>query len=278
MTAPLLGGVVPDLVALDIDGTVLGYDGSLDPRVQAAVALARAAGVHVVLATGREVHSTLGVLADLGIDRGYAVCSNGAVTVELDPHAPDGFRVARSVTFDPAVALDLLTTAFPDAVFAVERPGGHLMISGPFPDGELYGRWELTPMDELRAVPVSRLVARAPQRTPEEFWPLVQQAGLHGVSFTVGYTAWLDIGPAGVSKASALEALREQLGVPVGATCAVGDWRNDLEMLRWAARGVAMGQAYEEVVAAADVVTDAVEDAGVARVLVETVRARATVV
>ncbi|MFN8074019.1 MAG: HAD family hydrolase [Kineosporiaceae bacterium] len=274
----LLGGVVPELVALDIDGTVLGYDGTLHPSIPGALEAALAADVHVVLATGREVHSTLPVTQLLGLTQGHAVCSNGAVTIAHDAGAPEGFRVVRSVTFDPGPALGLLAPVFPDAVFAVERPGGHLMLSGAFPEGELYGRWEIVAPAELTAQPVSRLVARAPHRAPEEFWPLVQRAGLHGVSFTVGYTAWLDIGPAGVSKASALQGLCEQLGVDPGETVAVGDWRNDLEMLRWAGRGIAMGQAHAEIQEAADAVTLPVEDGGVAQVLRAAASARASAV
>jgi HAD superfamily hydrolase (TIGR01484 family) len=229
----------------------------------------------VILATGREVYSTLPVLARLGIRTGWAVCSNGAVTVELDPLADEGFRVVRAVTFDAQAPLKRVAEALPDAVFAVERPGGHLLVSGQFPEHELFGRWELVPFADLTSHPVSRLIARAPDRSAEEFWALVQSAGLHGVSFTVGFSAWLDIGPEGVSKAGALEALRERLGVAPEATVAVGDWRNDIEMLRWAGRGIAMGQAYEEIRAAADAVTASVDDAGVAVVLDAVMRARA---
>ena len=70
-----------------------------------------------------------------------------------------------------------------------------------------------------------------------------------------------------MTKASALEPVRAELGVPHERTLAVGDGRNDVEMLRWAARGVAMGQAVPEVLAAADEVAAAVEDDGLADVL-----------
>ncbi len=70
-----------------------------------------------------------------------------------------------------------------------------------------------------------------------------------------------------MSKASALEVVRERLGVDAGDTAAVGDGRNDLEMLRWATCGVAMGQAPAEVQDAADEVTGAFEDDGLADVL-----------
>jgi len=80
---------------------------------------------------------------------------------------------------------------------------------------------------------------------------LVGEVGLHEVSYAVGWTAWLDINPEGVSKGSALELVRRSLHVEPGDTVAVGDQRNDIEMLTWAARGVAMGQAPDEVKAVA---------------------------
>ena len=88
-----------------------------------------------------------------------------------------------------------------------------------------------------------------------------------GVEYAVGWSAWLDITPEGVSKAAALEGVRRRLGVEPGATVAVGDQRNDLEMLRWAARGVAMDNAPDEVKAAADEVTGHVDDDGLVAVL-----------
>jgi hydroxymethylpyrimidine pyrophosphatase-like HAD family hydrolase len=91
--------------------------------------------------------------------------------------------------------------------------------------------------------------------------------GLAGVTYSVGWTAWLDIAAAGVTKASALENLRSRLGIEPHLTVAVGDGRNDIEMLSWAGRGVAMGQAPEEVMRAADEVTHSVFDDGAAHVL-----------
>ncbi len=78
---------------------------------------------------------------------------------------------------------------------------------------------------------------------------------------------WLDINPEGVSKGSALELIRRRIGVEPVHTIAVGDQRNDFEMLRWAARGVAMGNAPDEVKAVADEVTGDVDDDGLVDVL-----------
>ena len=92
----------------------------------------------------------------------------------------------------------------------------------------------------------------------------MQSIGLHGVTYSVGWTAWLDIAAQGVTKASGLENVRELLGVDRAHTVAIGDGRNDIEMLQWAGRGVAMGQAVQQVVDAADAVTATVGEDGAA--------------
>ncbi len=90
------------------------------------------------------------------------------------------------------------------------------------------------------------------------------------MSYNVGWTAWLDIAPDGVNKAVALERVRRLVRVPRTRVMAVGDGRNDIEMLEWASasgRGVAMGQSPPEVVAAANESTATDVEDGVAQVL-----------
>jgi hydroxymethylpyrimidine pyrophosphatase-like HAD family hydrolase len=111
------------------------------------------------------------------------------------------------------------------------------------------------------------VIVRAPDLESRDFLDLVGRLGLHEVSYAVGWTAWLDLAPQGVSKASALETVRQRLGVAPECTVAVGDGRNDLEMLGWAARAVAMGNAEPEVQQAAGEVTGHVDDDGLVPVL-----------
>jgi hydroxymethylpyrimidine pyrophosphatase-like HAD family hydrolase len=108
------------------------------------------------------------------------------------------------------------------------------------------------------------VIIRDPEATAEEFVALAESLGLHGTDYVVGWTAWLDLAPKGVNKASGLRYVARELGVDAADVLAIGDGRNDLEMLRWAGRGVAMGQAIEEVKEAADAVTDSVYDEGAA--------------
>lgn len=255
------------LIALDVDGTIITHGGHLDARVHAAITACVSNGHHVVIATGRSVVATMPVLARLGIGHGYAVCSNGAVTLRIDPRRPKGYKILEKVTFDPRPALTLLRDELPEALVAVEDLGRGFMVSSPFPDGELMGDQRVVPWDVLIAKRATRVTLRMPDAEPDAFMAHIERIGLHEVSYAVGWTAWLDINPEGVSKGSALEQLRRRLQVEPCDTVAVGDQRNDIEMLQWAARGVAMGNAPEQVQAIADEVTGTVEEAGLATVL-----------
>ena len=267
--SPVASGAMttPHLVALDIDGTTVDHEGELSDAVRDTVRAVAAAGHHVTIATGRAILGTLPVLDRLGLTTGYAVCANGAVTVRLDPSLDGGYEILEAVTFDPAPALRVLREHFPTALVAVEEPGVGFKVTAPFPDGELDGDPRVVPFEELMATPVTRLTLRDPSSTSEEFLARTEKIGLHGVEYAVGWSAWLDINPEGVSKGAALEAIRRRLGIEPMHTVAVGDQRNDLEMLRWAARGVAMGNAPDEVKAAADEVTGHVDDDGLVPVL-----------
>jgi HAD superfamily hydrolase (TIGR01484 family) len=257
----------PLLIALDVDGTLIDYDEALSDRVREAVAAVARSGHHVVVATGRSLPGTLPVLDRVGLTRGWCVCSNGGVTLRLDPDLPEGYEIAERVTFDPGPALRLLREHLPTALYAVEDVGVGFRLTAPFPPGELYGRLDYVPFDDLLSTPATRVIVRSPEHTPQEFLRIIEQVGLHGVSYAVGWTAWLDLAPDGVSKASALEPVRVALGVPRERTLAIGDGRNDVEMLQWAARAVAMGQAEPVLLAVETEVTGPVEADGLADVL-----------
>jgi len=264
---PGAGPLSPLLVALDLDGTTIDHVGALSSAVRDAVSDVVDAGHHLVISTGRSIVATLPIVEMLGLERGYAVCSNGAVTLVLDPERPSGYRIVDTVTFDPRPVLTMLRDVIPNALVAVEDLGVGFKVSGPFPDGELGGEQVVVDWEELVAHPATRVTLRRPEASSEEFMEQVEHAGLHGVSYAVGWTAWLDINPEGVSQGSALELVRRTLRVEPGDTVAIGDQRNDIEMLHWAARGVAMGQAPDEVKDAADEVTGTVEEDGLVPVL-----------
>ena len=274
MSAP--DGWRPRLVALDIDGTILKWvEGGgmtheeVAPAVQDAVRRVLDAGVHVVLASGRSPHGMTRV-ADLlelheeGRDRLWIVASNGAVVFRYPP-----VEVVHEETFDARPAVEAILERQPNAIVAVEDRGVGYRVTRAFPEGELSGDMVVTDVDELLAAEVSRVIIRDPDATADEFVRLAEDLGLHGTNYVVGWTAWLDLAPVGVSKASGLQHVADALGVDPADALAVGDGRNDLEMFEWAGRSVAMGQAVQEVLDAADAVTGSVYVDGLATELAQ---------
>ena len=246
-------------------------DGYLSPEVVKEVKRVKDLGHEVIIATGRAAANAVPVVRDLGFEQGYVVSSNGAVTVQLDVDHPKGFQMTDLVTFDPAEILIQLIEHLPEAHFAVEDVDGSYRFHRPFPTYALGDQNFETPLEQLMHHPVSRVVVLSPQHDVDEFLGIVSKIGLASVSYAIGYTAWLDISPKGVSKASALEVQRQRLGIANHQVLVMGDGRNDIEMFEWAKTSgglaFAMGQAPEEVQLAATHVTSSVTDDGVARVL-----------
>lgn len=261
----------PGLVALDVDGTIVGYEqffdsptagGGVSPAVASAVRRIDEYGVHVVLATGRAWLSTSRVLTALGLTSGYAVCSNGAVVVDV----ASGDRV-HVASFDAASPVQYFAEQIPDAALAVESPDGRFRVTGDFPVSELEGEFAVVSHDQLLDGVVTRLVVRWPNGDRYRLRDVAVASGLPSVDYAIGYSAWLDIMPKGISKASGLAIVCERLGLTADQVLAVGDGHNDVDMLTWARHGVAMGQAPDDVKAVADEVCDDITDDGVATLL-----------
>jgi hydroxymethylpyrimidine pyrophosphatase-like HAD family hydrolase len=261
----------PKLVALDVDGTIVGYDQFFDsptsgagvtPAVKSAIHRTRDRGVHITLATGRAWHSTMRVLKALDLTTGYAVCSNGAAIVDVATE--ERVHVA---SFDAAAPVSYFAEQVPDAALAVESPDGEFRVTGDFPAEELDSNFRVVTHDELLDGSVTRLVVRWPNGDRRHLRNVARASGLPSVDYAIGYSAWLDIMPKGVSKASGLTFVCDQLGISANDVLAVGDGHNDTDMLTWAGRGVAMGQSPDDVKAVADEVCDDVTDDGVATLL-----------
>jgi Cof subfamily protein (haloacid dehalogenase superfamily) len=264
----------PRLVALDIDGTLLKWvEGAgttheeVSGPVSEAIHRAYDAGAHIVLSSGRSPHDMTGIADLLELpgqrgDRLWVVASNGAVVFRYTPGGE--VDVVVEETFDAAPAVRAILEQHPTARVAIEERGQGYRVTTPFPDGELSGEMFVTDVDALVREPVSRVIIRDPEATADDFVALAAGLGLHGTDYVVGWTAWLDLTPVGVSKASGLSHVCDELGLTAADVLAIGDGRNDIEMLQWAGRGVAMGQAIDPVREAADAVTETVYDDGVA--------------
>ncbi len=259
------------LAALDIDGT-LAQSGTtqIAPMVKAAVARFRADGHRVVLASGRSMVGVLPIAVELGLIDEWVIASNGAITARLDSRVPRGYELEEVRNFDAGPVVRLARGMSPGVQIAAERVGWGYDVTHLFPTGQLNGAQQIVSAEFLGERSTPRLVLRGPgvDRLVEP----VRAAGLTALLMEPG---WLDVTAPGLSKATALEKVRANLGVAPARTVAIGDGENDLEMLRWAARGVAMGHASATVRAAADEVTGSLDQHGAATAL-DTLRRGAT--
>ena len=270
VTNPVTKTDAPWLVALDIDGTTMHEDGSISDAVIRQVQRLTDAGNEVMLVTGRSSSATLPVLGRLGITPRFVVCSNGAITLHRDPDAPNGYRREWVESFDPNDVLTTMRAHLGNARFAVEDEQGFYRYTDPFPDATIGLDSEHVEFEELLRHAATRVVVISPDHDMEDFLQVVERMGLHRVSYAIGWTAWLDIAPDGVNKATAMERVRAELGIPRNRVMAVGDGRNDIDLLTWASgegRGLAMGESPTEVIAAASETTGTVHEDGLAHVL-----------
>src|SRR5699024_11799251 len=179
------------LIGLDVDGTLVDHDGVMTPAMHGT--LQRAAEEHtVVIATGRSLGATLPIVETAGITHGFAVCSNGAVTVEMDPAAEGGHRIIDTRSFQPGRALRTLREVAPDAHYAVEMSDGTFRSTAGFQDASFGVEAIEGDLDELMGLEAVRVVVHVPDPAPQEVAEVIAEPGGHGGGDSSGATARLD--------------------------------------------------------------------------------------
>lgn len=251
-----------EMVALDIDGTLVPGGNAPSPRVVEGIRALIDEGVRVVLATGRELHNTTEVCRSLRLGEVWAVCSNGAVVARIDDAS---WEVTDHVTFDPRPALAALRAVAPDLRFAVEEVGVGYLTSAPFDASEIAGprRALEGPIPETATL----VITRSDRHLSGRMMPAIAGLDVWGMPYDKGTSGLVDLSPASVSKLTGVRGLAEGWGVAAGAVAAVGDYLNDIPMLEWAGWGVAMGHAPAEVLDSADAVAPSISEDGLAAVL-----------
>jgi Cof subfamily protein (haloacid dehalogenase superfamily) len=265
--------VTPDLIATDVDGTLLDDDEKITARTRDAVQAAVEAGTQFVLATGRPPRWVQPVVDALGFAP-MAVCANGAVI--YDP-STDRIISARTLSVDMLGELaEIATRVIPGAGLAVERIGSsaHDAATPQFVSSPGYEHAWLNPdntevsLEDLLSAPaVKLLIRKAGARSSDMVAALAKHIGLEGDITYSTNNGLVEIVPLGISKATGVEELARPQGIAAADVLAFGDMPNDVPMLRWAGHGVAMGNAHPDARAAADEVTAANTDDGLARVL-----------
>jgi Cof subfamily protein (haloacid dehalogenase superfamily) len=250
------------LIATDVDGTLIaGGAESPSARTGAALRAARAAGLIVVLVTGRPPRGVWDLarrrVADL------AICANGALVYDLPLD-----RLTLERPLPEAVTHRLVTdlrAAAPGVVFAAEA--GFQFCREP-------GYLTAHPLDSLNPVvedalgfgelAVAKLIARHDGMQQKLLIALAEAVAGADAVVTRSGPELVEIAAAGVTKASTLEAVCAERGIAASEVLAFGDMVNDVSLLRWAGHGVAVAGAHPDLLAVADEVTASAEDDGVA--------------
>ncbi|MDM8271861.1 Cof-type HAD-IIB family hydrolase [Thermophilibacter provencensis] len=250
-----------ELIAFDMDGTLLDTRKRVLPSSTAAIDEAVSAGKTVAICSGR--CPKMIELDQASFDRvRYAICCNGSIIYDLFEH-----RVLSSESLDhEVVAAAVEALGDEDAMIDVFLGRGYFCQTSHIENMPHYSmgiyqdmyRATATQVEDIRKTmldPTARYQkfifhfaspdARTRVRARVEALP---------VELADSETASLEFSPAGVDKGSGLLALADLLGIPREATIAVGDADNDLPMLQCAGLSVAMGNANENARAAADVI------------------------
>lgn len=255
------------MIAIDIDGTLLDDEYRCDPDTIDYLHRLQNEGVHILLCTGRPLRTTLHMAKELGIST-YLITDNGAVIHQMDTSQPLMVR-----QFSPDIYQKMIPV--------LEQSGLHLdvtSLNGMYalphtPDiGEMYRKYLAKPTvlssmslvtDEivkatLFAQPES--INEAMERLPVQLHHLPVQCFRSGPTF-------IDVMHVESSKGNALHFLSHHLGIERRNVMAIGNYYNDIDMIRFAGVGVAMENAPSEVQTEADYITASNNHQGVKKAL-----------
>ncbi|MEJ5309389.1 MAG: Cof-type HAD-IIB family hydrolase [Anaerolineae bacterium] len=255
------------LAAFDLDGTLMGTDQKIRPRVLEAVRCAQAQGVIVTLATGRMFTATERFARELNVTAPL-LCYQGGWIQALD--GPVLRRIVLPVTVARA------------AIALGEAESWHTLL---YADGQLFVREFLHPVAFYDALLGSGVIVGEPWEAilaahevdkvlyvaqPEHIPAMADrlQARFSGLAEIVrSHARFIEVVPPGVSKGSALAWLAQHYGVAREEVLAAGDQENDITMIEWAGVGVAMGNATPAVQKVADWIAPPVTEDGAATIL-----------
>lgn len=259
------------MIVTDLDGTLLQPDKTVSERSVRALSAAREAGILVLAATGRSIVDVPKVLP--AVLRELIVCSNGAVVYSA---TTDTVLLERTIDSQVISAfMEALWPVAPDTRFAALVKSGYELLPGPGyldlmrPGDHGRDRSTLNEVDlaDLAVHPAVKLVARHAELDTDELFIRCDQVAAAGVLPTTSGVPFVEMSAAGVSKASTLGLLAAERGIETEEVLVIGDSANDVEMIRWAGRGVAMANAVPEVLAVADEVAPANTADGVAVII-----------
>jgi|GEM_PF-6880460 len=205
-------------------------------------------------------------LADAVSGHGKAICLNGAAIYDFETetaHAIGGF-----LHDDMAAIVSDLRRELPGVAFALERASGAVFDPGFISSHPADATTQVGLVESFNDEPTGKLLARLSELPDEEFFSRVESiVGSRATLAYSGASGLAELSPAGISKAGALEQWCTEHGIDSRDVWAFGDMPNDIPMLSWAGRGIAVSNAHQDALAVADAITTSNDDDGVARAL-----------
>ena len=269
------------LLAVDIDGTLLDPQFKITPENLAALQAAHAAGIEILLATGRRHDYALPVAHELGVPC-WLVSSNGAL---IRSSAGQTFYFDRLPAATAAKLICHMDAFRPNAVLTFDRQGNNALVLERFEElNQSISRWiqvnaqsiqYVSPLqkalteDPIQAMFCGRVVRmeEAQKRLAEA--DFLDEISILKTQYDHRDLCILDILNRGCSKGHALRRWAEEHGIPRDQIMAIGDNFNDLEMLEFAGLAFVMGNASQELKQSGWRVTASNAENGVAQALQE---------
>lgn len=257
------------LIVIDIDGTLLNSEHKLTDRNRDTIKKAIAQGVRVVLATGKTRTSVENVVKELGVDT-PGVYLQGLMLCNADG------TIRKQTTMDKAPARRVITYVENNGFDVLAYSGNRLLAKHngePFTEISKFGEPQpevVGPLvNILDTTPINKLViiSTSPRKLKALRWQLNQQVGEQVTLTSSAVKSQLEVLPKGQSKANGVRILLKDLGVALENVMAIGDAENDIEMLKMVGLGVAVGNALDEVKAAANEVVSSNDNNGVAEAI-----------
>lgn len=257
------------LVATDMDDTLLRDDWKISERTVRAVQEAQKQGIFFTFATGRMPASIRPYVQQLGLDV-PVISYNGAIVQE----ALSGEVLYRKVIpaetareiVDWLLSQDINFHVYiKDQVFVEKLSDWSRQYTNA--TGILVEETDLQARLAVEQDGVEKIIMFDKPETMDVWENKVLQKYEGKVRTTKSKPSFLELIHPSVNKGAALSALAERLGVKREQVMAVGDSLNDIEMIRYAGLGVAMGNARKEVKEVADAVTATNQEDGVAQAI-----------
>ena len=269
------------LIALDIDGTLIGDDLDIGARTIAAVRAAMARDVAVSLITGRMVSSALRFASELSLTGPVVGYQGGLIRAMPAVGSRRLGKLLLHTPLHPDVAREIVQWTREHGLDPHVNHLERFILRADDPRADDYSafmgaRAELV-ADLLEAIkhPVTKVLAVGEPPLPVDMAPIARAHFAGRADVTISHPRFLEFVAPGVSKGRAVRWLARRLRIPLGATLAIGDQWNDLEMLSEVGHGAAMPTAPLPVRAAARYVAPPLEEEGVAQMIEQLVLADA---